>query len=104
MGIKMPNKNSFEYQNAFKNTLSPCYSSNGKQINKAGWHAGGRSMFELYTGLKKNLLESKGGKKKNRSRSRSKLRKVSKAKKNRRRSGVRKARQRGGNYLKILLI
>ena len=85
----MPIKNSFEYQNAFKNTLSPCYSKNGKTINKAGWHAGGRSMFELYSGLKK-FKTTTGGRKKNRSRSRSRSKVRKTSKKNRRRSRVRK--------------
>jgi hypothetical protein len=50
----MSRKNSFQYASAFKNTLSPCYSQNGKQINKAGWHAGGgNSLFELYSRMKR---------------------------------------------------
>ena len=38
----MNRTNSFKYASAFKNTLSPCYTQNGKSIRKAGWHAGGK--------------------------------------------------------------
>ena len=83
----MQHKKDFQYANAFK-PLSPCPSKKG----------GGRSLFEMYHGLKKKISVSKGGrrklsKKKNNSRTKVSLKKKRSLSKRR----LSRNKQRGGD-------